>query len=111
MKIREYRKQIIKILIILILMVIFVAIYMSYILNGLGNRSSNVMGMLLTTFFLSVGVILFILGVFIFIAISDIRKQRKLYEYAYIDPVTQKGNIYYFRKKRTGNIKQRAKNI
>lgn len=105
MKIREYRKQIIKILIILIWMVIFVAIYMSYIINGLGNQTSNVMGMLLTTFFLSVGVILFILGVFIYIAISDIRKQRKLYEYAYIDTVTQKGNIYYFRKNRTGDIK------
>ena len=105
MKIREYRKQIVKILIVLIWMIIFVAIYMSYILNGLGNRTSNVMGMLLTTFFLSVGVILFILGVFIYTAISDIRKQRKLYEYAYIDPVTQKGNIYYFRKNRTGDIK------
>ena len=98
MKIREYRKQIIKILVILAWMIAFVVIYMSYILNGLGNQTSNVMGMLLTTFFLSVGVILFILGVFIYIAISDIRRQRKLYEYAYIDPVTQKGNIYYFRK-------------
>lgn len=98
MKIREYRKQIIKIAVIVILLLIFIGIYMSYMLNKIGTNTPHDMKILLTSFFLSCGVIVFILGVLIYIAISDIKKQRKLYQYAYIDPVTKKGNIYYFRK-------------
>ena len=98
MKIREYRKQIVKLLTIVVLLVIFIGIYMSYIINRIDTHTPDSMTILLNTFFLSIGVILFILGVLIYISISDIKKQKKLYEYAYIDPVTKKGNIYYFRK-------------
>ena len=98
MKIREYRKQIVKLLTIVVLLVIFIGIYMTYIINRIDTHTPNNMTILLNTFFLSIGVILFILGVLIYISISDIKKQKKLYEYAYIDPVTKKGNIYYFRK-------------
>ena len=54
---------------------------------------------LLTTFILSILVILVIISICIYIIISNYKKQLKLYEYAYIDPITKKGNIYYFRKK------------
>ncbi len=53
---------------------------------------------LLITFILSVIVILIILSICIYIVISNNRKQNQLFEYAYIDPVTKRGNIYYFRK-------------
>ena len=53
---------------------------------------------LLITFILSVIVILIILSICIYIVISNNRKQKQLFEYAYIDPVTKRGNIYYFRK-------------
>lgn len=53
---------------------------------------------LLTTFVISIIVILTILAICIYIVISNNKKQKQLYEYAYIDPITQKGNIYYFRK-------------
>lgn len=54
---------------------------------------------LLMTFVLAIVVILVILSICIYIVISNNRKQKQLFEYAYIDPVTKKGNIYYFRKK------------
>lgn len=53
---------------------------------------------LLTTFIISIGIIVIILFFCIYIVISYNKKQKQLYEYAYIDPVTKKGNIYYFRK-------------
>ena len=53
---------------------------------------------LLTTFILAIIVILIILSICIYIVISNNKKQKQLFEYAYIDPITQKGNIYYFRK-------------
>ena len=93
MKIREYRKQIVKLLTIVVLLVIFIGIYMTYIINRIDTHTPNNMTILLNTFFLSIGVILFILGVLIYISISDIKKQKKLYEYAYIDPETKKRNI------------------
>ena len=54
---------------------------------------------LLTTFILSIIVILVVLSICIYIIVSNNKKQKQLFEYAYIDPVTKKGNIYYFRKK------------
>lgn len=54
---------------------------------------------LLTTFIASIIVILIILSICIYIMISNNKKQKQLFEYAYIDPITKKGNIYYFRKK------------
>lgn len=54
---------------------------------------------LLMTFVLAIVVIIVILSICIYIVISNNRKQKQLFEYAYIDPVTKKGNIYYFRKK------------
>ncbi len=54
---------------------------------------------LLMTFVLAIVVIIVILAICIYIVISNNRKQKQLFEYAYIDPVTKKGNIYYFRKK------------
>ena len=54
---------------------------------------------LLTTFILAIIVILIILSICIYVVISNNKKQKQLFEYAYIDPVTKKGNIYYFRKK------------
>lgn len=54
---------------------------------------------LLTTFIFSIIVILIILLICIYIVISNYRKQKQLFEYAYIDTVTQKWNIYYFKKK------------
>lgn len=54
---------------------------------------------LLTTFILAIIVILIILSICIYIVISNNKKQKQLFEYAYIDPITKKGNIYYFRKK------------
>lgn len=53
---------------------------------------------LLTTFIAAVIVIFIILAICIYIVIENNKKQKKLFEYAYIDPVTGKGNIYYFRK-------------
>ena len=54
---------------------------------------------LLITFILAIIVIIIILSICIYIVISNNKKQKQLFEYAYIDPVTKKGNIYYFRKK------------
>ena len=54
---------------------------------------------LLTTFILAIIVIFIILSICIYIVISNNKKQKQLFEYAYIDPITKKGNIYYFRKK------------
>ena len=62
---------------------------------------------LLTTFILSIIVIFIILSICIYIVISNNKKQKKLFEYAYIDPVTKKGNIYYFRKKGQEIIEKR----
>lgn len=53
---------------------------------------------LLTTFILSIIIIFVILSICIYIVILNKKKQRQLYQYAYIDPITKKGNIYYFRK-------------
>lgn len=53
---------------------------------------------LLVTFILAICVILIILAACIYIVVSNNKKQKQLFEYAYIDPVTKKGNIYYFRK-------------
>ena len=61
--------------------------------------AAEVNNALLTTFILSIIVILVILSICIYIVISNNKKQKQLYEYAYIDPVTKRGNIYYFRKK------------
>ena len=60
--------------------------------------SGEIYSALLTTFIISIGVILIILMFCIYIVISNLKKQKQLYEYAYIDDVTKKGNIYYFRK-------------
>lgn len=54
---------------------------------------------LLTTFILAIIVIFIILSICIYIVISNNKKQKQLFEYAYIDPISKKGNIYYFRKK------------
>ena len=54
---------------------------------------------LLTTFILAIIVIFIILSICIYIVISNNKKQKQLFEYAYIDSITKKGNIYYFRKK------------
>lgn len=54
---------------------------------------------LLITFILAIIVILIILSICIYIVISNNKKQKQLFEYAYLDPITKKGNIYYFRKK------------
>ena len=54
---------------------------------------------LLTTFILAIIVIFIIISICIYIVISNNKKQKQLFEYAYIDPITKKGNIYYFRKK------------
>ena len=61
--------------------------------------AAEVNNALLTTFILSIIVILVILSICIYIVISNNKKQKQLYEYAYIDPVTKRGNVYYFRKK------------
>lgn len=96
--IKEYRKQIIKIAIILVLLFVFITIYMLYMVHKIGEDTPDNIRILITVFLLSIGIILFMLGVLLYVAISDIKKQRKLYEYAYIDPVTKKGNSYYFKK-------------
>ena len=54
---------------------------------------------LLTTFILAIIVIFIIISICIYIVISNNKKQKQLFEYAYIDPITKKGNIYYFRKR------------
>lgn len=43
--------------------------------------------------------VLIILSICIYIIISNNKKQNQLFEYAYVDPITKKGNIYYFKKK------------
>lgn len=53
---------------------------------------------LLITFIISIVIILIILFFCIYIVISNNIKQKQLYEYAYIDQITKKGNIYYFRE-------------
>ena len=54
---------------------------------------------ILTTFILAIIVIFIIISICIYIVISNNKKQKQLFEYAYIDPITKKGNIYYFRKR------------
>ena len=54
---------------------------------------------LLTTFIISIVVILVFVSICIYIIISNNKKQKQLYQYAYIDPVTKKGNVYFFREK------------
>lgn len=66
---------------------------------------------LLLTFFVSIVVILIALIVCIYIVISNNKKQIKLYEYAYIDPVTKKGNIYYLRKYGQEELEKDKKNL
>ena len=63
---------------------------------------------LLTTFILAIIVIFIILSICIYIVISNNKKQKQLYEYAYIDPVTQKGNINYFRKKGQERLERKS---
>ena len=53
---------------------------------------------LIATLIISIISILVILSICIYIVVLYNKKQKQLYKYAYIDPVTQKGNIYYFRK-------------
>lgn len=60
--------------------------------------ASNINQALLTTFVISIIAVIIIISICIYIVVSNNKKQKKLYEYAYIDPVTKKGNIYYFRK-------------
>ena len=64
---------------------------------------------LLITFILAIVVILIILSICIYIVISNNKKQKQLFEYAYIDPITKKGNIYYFRKKGQELLSKRKK--
>lgn len=64
---------------------------------------------LLITFILEIVVILIILSICIYIVISNNKKQKQLFEYAYIDPITKKGNIYYFRKKGQELLSKRKK--
>ncbi len=66
---------------------------------------------LLLTFIVSIVVILIALIVCIYIVISNNKKQIKLYEYAYIDPVTKKGNIYYLRKYGQEELEKDKKNL
>ncbi len=54
---------------------------------------------LLTTFIISIVVILVFVSICIYIIIINNKKQKQLYQYAYIDPVTKKGNVYFFREK------------
>ena len=54
---------------------------------------------LLTTFIISIIVILVFVSICIYIIIANNIKQKQLYQYAYIDSVTQKGNVYFFREK------------
>src|SRR5699024_1128818 len=54
--------------------------------------------------------IIVILSICIYIVISNNRKQKQLFEYAYIDPVTKKGNIYYFRKKSQEILEKKNQN-
>ena len=63
---------------------------------------------LLTTFILAIIVIFIILSICIYIVISNNKKQKQLYEYAYIDPVTKKGNINYFRKKGQERLERKS---
>ena len=64
---------------------------------------------LLTTFILSIIVIFVILAICIYIVISNSKKQKQLYQYAYIDPITKKGNNYYFRKNGQQKLNKREK--
>lgn len=66
---------------------------------------------LLLTFIVSIVVILIALIVCIYIVVSNNKKQIKLYEYAYIDPVTKKGNIYYLRKYGQEELEKDKKNL
>lgn len=54
---------------------------------------------LLTTFIVAIVVVLIILSICIYIVVSNNKKQKQLFEYAYIDIITKRWNIYYFRKK------------
>lgn len=64
---------------------------------------------LLITFIVSIIVIIVILLICIYIVISNHKKEKQLYEYAYIDPVTKKGNIYYFKKNGQEKLKKSDK--
>ena len=75
--------------------------------NAIAGEANNA---LLTTFVLAIIVIIVILSICIYIVISNNRKQKQLFEYAYIDPVTKKGNIYYFRKKGQEILEKRKQN-
>lgn len=74
--------------------------------NAIAGEVNNA---LLTTFIIAIIVILVILSICIYIFISYNKKQKQLFEYAYIDPVTKKGNIYYFRKKGQELLKNKQK--
>ena len=54
---------------------------------------------LLTTFIVSIVIILVFVFISIYIIVTNNKRQKQLYEYAYIDPVTKKGNVYFFREK------------
>ena len=66
---------------------------------------------LLITFIISIVIILIILFFCIYIVISNNIKQKHLYEYAYIDQVTKKGNIYYFRKEGQKRLEKDVSNL
>lgn len=54
---------------------------------------------LLTTFIVSIVIILVFVFISIYIIVTNNKRQKQLYEYAYIDPVTKKENVYFFREK------------
>lgn len=51
-----------------------------------------------SVFIISITVIILLLGIASYIIISNINKKQKLYNLAYIDPITKLGNYYYFLK-------------
>ena len=64
---------------------------------------------LLTTFILTIIVILIIVAICVYIVLTNNKKQKQLFEYAYIDPITKKGNIYYFRKEGQEKLENKKK--
>lgn len=54
---------------------------------------------LFITFLVAIAVVLIILSICIYVVVLNNKKQKQLFEYAYIDMITKKWNIYYFRKK------------
>ena len=95
---KENKKKIAIILIIYLVLIVAGASYMIYILEKI--EANNIEAIIKSNANITaIAVVLIIISICIYVVISNSNKQKQLFEYAYVDIITKRWNIYYFRKK------------